>query len=52
MIYWLIDPVVLKIKEALAARDCGTSLGLLDAVTITWAPTTKMHRRSRGFDQA
>ena len=52
MIYWLIDPVVLKIKEALAARDRGASLGLLDAVTITWAPTTKMHRRRRGFDQA
>ena len=52
VIDWLIDPVVLKIKEALAARDCVTSPGLLDAVTITWAPTTKMHRRSRGFDQA
>jgi predicted amidophosphoribosyltransferase len=52
VIDWLIDPLVVKIAEALSARSQALSPGLPDPVTITWAPTTKMHRRSRGFDQA
>ncbi|MEI8337200.1 MAG: hypothetical protein WCG37_10065 [Actinomycetes bacterium] len=52
VIDWLIDPVVLKLRDALSARSQTFSRGFLDAVTITWAPTTKEHRRLRGFDQA
>ncbi len=43
VIDWLVDPLISKIREALSSRE---------GVTITWAPTTKEHKRQRGFDQA
>ena len=52
VIEWLIDPVVAKVKEALVSRAETCPLSHSEAVTITWAPTTKARRRQRGFDHA